>query len=413
MLASLALRNLGRNRRRTLLTLCATVVSCSLLILALGIFSGMLADILDSTTGQYHGHLVVSSPQYPERRSLYDSFEEDLKTQEALLRHPGITGLSPRLRAFGLLSFTRAALPVELLGIRPQREASVTRLGQQLVRGSRLDSAGGAQPEVLIGEGLASRLGATVGDELAFMTQAADGSIGNDLLRIRGIFSTGDRNRDNQLALVPLDWLRELLVLPDALHELALRVDDPMEAPAIRQRLEGQLADADTSLAILDWGQLLPTMREAIANFDVSRMILIIILYSATGLGILNTFFMSVIERTREIGILLAMGMTPARVRRMILLEALFLGLISLVLGTLIGIALTAWMHQVGIDLSDWITPVTYAGGTIAPRLHATFETANILMPALILLGVCLLAGYFPARRASKLQPALAIREDA
>ena len=412
MLAVLAFRNLGRNRRRTLLTLCATVMSCALLILALGIFSGMLEDILDSATGQYHGHLVLTGPGYPEGRSLFEHFPQNPDLMEELRGAPGVLGASPRLRSFGLLSHETIGLPVELLGIVEKQERSVTSLGTRLLAGAAMAEAEGERPPILLGQALAKRLGARPGDELVFMTQAADGSIGNDLLRVAGIFSSGDQGRDNQLALVPLGWLQQLLVLPGELHELALRVEAPMEAPELAERLRQDPALQGQDLRLRHWGQLLPTMREAIAGFDVSRMILILILYCAAGLGILNTFFMSVMERTRELGILLAMGMTPGRIRGMILLEALLLGLPGLGGGTALGGLATLYMREIGIDLSAWLTPVTYAGGTIAPRLRASFEAVNFWQPGLALLAVCLLAGYFPARRASKLRPTEAIRED-
>jgi ABC-type antimicrobial peptide transport system permease subunit len=136
------------------------------------------------------------------------------------------------------------------------------------------------------------------------------------------------------------------------------------------------------------------------------------ILYLATGLGILNTCFMSVLERTREFGILMAMGLRPAQVRRLVLLETLALGAIALGLGAGLGLALSLAMARHGIDLSGVITPVTYAGGTILPRLRAVLEPANFLLPAALLLLVCLLAGFIPANRAARLRPAEAIREE-
>jgi ABC-type antimicrobial peptide transport system permease subunit len=141
-------------------------------------------------------------------------------------------------------------------------------------------------------------------------------------------------------------------------------------------------------------------------------MIIVTILYLATGLGILNTFFMSVMERTREFGILMAQGMRPWTIRRLVLLETGMLGGIALAVGLLLGAAMTFYMQQVGIDLSEYITPVTYAGGTILPRLHAVFEAGNFLVPAGMLLLISLLAGFLPANRAARLDPVAAVRED-
>jgi ABC-type lipoprotein release transport system permease subunit len=407
MLLRLALRNIWRNRRRSLLTLSAMVVSSSLLILALGVFSGMLADILASATEQYQGHLVVNRAGYQDDRDLYDAFAPPADLQAILRRNPAVLGASPRLRAFGLVSHDRDTYPAELLGIHPQAESQVTTLAQHLEAGAWLDPADA--DGALLGRGLAARLDVGPGDELVFVTQAADGSIGNDLLRVSGIFATGDRSHDNSLVMVNLPWLQRVMVLPGEIHEVAVRLADPMRAGEIAAALAKELPPP---LVARGWETLLPEMKEAIASFDVSRMIIVIILYLATGLGILNTFFMSVLERTREFGILMAIGMRPWRIRAMVLLETLAMGVLALVAGVGLGLLMSLYMARYGIDLSGVLTPITYAGGTLPPRLHAVLEVSNLVIPALLLLVVCLLAGYLPANRAAKLRPVEAIREE-
>lgn len=407
MLLTLALRNIWRNKRRSLLTVSAMVVSSSLLILALGVFSGMLRDMLSSVTEQYYGHIVVTQKGYQDDRDMFANFFPDPQLIQRLRERAEVVGLSPRLRGFGLVSHEVSTYPAELLGIRPEAEKDVTTLAGHLVAGRFLSADPG--DGAVLGQGLAKKLGVIPGDELVFVTQAADGSIGNDLLRVAGVFATGDSSHDNSLVLVGLPWLQRVMVLDGRVHELALSVTEPMRADATATSLQPLLPPG---LAALDWGRLLPEMREAIAGFDVSRMIIVVILYFATGLGILNTFFMSVMERTREFGILMAMGMRPSRIRLLVLLETLGMGSLSLVLGVLLGLLMSLYMARVGIDLSGAITPVTYAGGTILPRLHAVLEPGNFVIPSLLLLAVCLLAGFLPANRAAKLQPAEAIREE-
>lgn len=407
MLFNLAFRNLWRNQRRTLLTLSAMVVSAALLILSLGVFSGMFQDMLASATEQYHGHLVLAEPAYHQRRDLFATLPQAAADLPALANEPQLRGRSPRLRGFGLLSQAEASQPVELLGILPARERQVTTLERSLTAGRYLND--GETDGAVIGVGLARKLGIGLGDEVVFVTQAADGSIGNDLLSVVGLFSTGDNRRDNSLVLAPLAWLQKVLALDGQIHEVAMAVAEPMEAAALADRLNLQLhGDGE----ILDWGDLMPEMREAIASYDVSRMIVVMILYAATGLGILNTFFMSVMERTREFGILMAQGMRPWAIRRLVLLETLLLGSLALIIGLLLGGAMTLYMQVRGIDLSGYITPVTYAGGTILPRLRAVFDLGNFTVPAGLLLLVSLAAGFLPANRAAKLDPVTTLREE-
>ncbi|MDA3902444.1 MAG: ABC transporter permease [Desulfuromusa sp.] len=406
MLYQLALRNIWRNRRRTLLTLSAMIVSSALLILALGIFSGMLRDMLATATEQYYGHLVISAKGYQDDRDMFSNFPMN-KSIETVLAQDEIIGTSQRLRSFGLLSHQQNSSPTEVLGVLPLQEQTVTSLQDSLIDGNYLtdnDPKG-----AVLGSGLAQRLKVVTGDQLVFVTQAADGSIGNDLLQVKGIFSTGDVGHDNGLILVPLAWLQQVLVLPGQIHEIAVKTDQPLNAAALAEQYRVNLPDA---LEILDWGEMLPEMREVVASYDVSRMIIVIILYIATGLGILNTFFMAVMERTRELGVLMALGMRPGQVRTMILLETVIMGSLGLLCGAVVGIALSLYMALVGVDLSGTLTPITYAGGTILPRLHAVIEPGNILIPSVCLLIVSLLAGFLPANRAANMQPVAAIREE-
>ncbi len=407
MLLRLASRNLWRNRRRTLLTLSAMVVSLALLTLSLGVFSGMLVDILASTTEQYHGHLVITADDYLDDRDMYKNFSSDEQLLRKLETDEVVIGFSQRLRGFGLASHDESSYPVELLGIHPEMEKSVTNLHQQLAEGAYL--AGNNGNGAVIGSSLAKKLKVSPGDELVFVTQAADGSIGNDLLIVRGIFRTGHSGHDNSLVLVPQQWLQKVMTLDGKIHEIAIAINAPLRAADYKPALATLLPQG---LSITDWGELLPEMREAIASFDVSRLIFVIILYFATGLGILNTIFMSVMERTREFGILMALGLRPGQIKRLVLLESLLLGLIGTLLGLVCGLILSYYMSRFGIDLSTWITPITYAGGTMQPRLKAIFEYRNFIEPAYLLVVVSVLAGFFPARRAANLQPVQAIRED-
>ncbi len=407
MMLALASRNIWRNKRRTLLTLTAMVVSSSLLILALGVFSGMLDDMLSAATEQYRGHIVISVPGYQQDREMFAAFAPDADLIADLGKRREILGISPRLRGFGLLSHAHSTYPAELLGVRPNDERQVTNLADHLVAGSY--PAPQAQSEALLGRELAKKLGVMPGDELVFVTQAADGSIGNDLLTVTGIFATGDAVHDNNLVLVPLPWLQRVLVMEGQVHELAMRIEHPRDAGGMANQLNTSLP---AKLAATAWGALMPELQEAILSFDASRLVVATILYLATGLGILNTFYMSVMERTREFGVLMALGMRCWQIRMLVLTETLIMGLVALTVGCGLGGLMTMYMQRVGIDLSEHLTPITYAGSTILPRLHAANELGNYLLPAALMLIIAVLAGWLPARRAARLQPAAALRED-
>ena len=402
LLLRLASRNLWRNRRRTLLTLSAMVVSLALLTLSLGVFSGMLFDILSSTTEQYHGHLVINAEGYLDDRDMYKNFPTDAALLKRLQQDERVRGLSQRLRGFGLVSHGESSYPAELLGIRPELEKSVTKLHTQLIAGEFPADRDG--DGAVLGSSLAKKLGVSPGDELVFVTQAADGSIGNDLLFVRAIFRTGHSGHDNNLVLVPLAWLQRIMALEGKIHEIALAVEDPLLAADDAKRLSPLLPGG---LKATDWGELLPEMREAIASFDVSRFIFVIILYFATGLGILNTVFMSVMERTREFGILMAIGMGPRRLVAGIVIESLLLTLLGVGIGLAVG-TLSVWLLRDGIDLSRWAEGLTAYG--IGTKIVPVIRNQDLIFPTLVAVITAVVASLWPALRAVRIRPADAVR---
>ncbi|PLX96630.1 MAG: ABC transporter permease, partial [Desulfuromonas sp.] len=239
MLIKLAFLNLGRNRRRTLLTLSSLVISAAMLILSLGIFSGMFADMLSSATDNYTGHITISRPDYQQEHDLYLNFSPAPALLDQLQHTPGITGLSERLRAFGLLSGQDQSRPAELLGVDFTQEPQVTTLNQKLIAGTFPTSSAAGQG--VIGSALARRLGVTVGDELVLVSQAADGSIANALLTVSGIFDSGDQMLNTRLALVDLYWLQTTMALPGKVHEIVLRCQQPLKAATLAATLQQQL----------------------------------------------------------------------------------------------------------------------------------------------------------------------------
>jgi len=406
ILVTLALRNIWRNRRRSLLTISAMVVSSAMLLLAIGVSAGKMHDMLASATEQYCGHLVISGVGYQADRSMFIHFAPNPALLEKLKSNPAIQGISPRLQGYGLLSFGQSSLPVEALGVEPVREADVTTLQDSLISGSRLALKDNG---VLLGTGLAEKLGVQPGDELAFVAGANDGSIGNGLLVVKGIFATGNTRNDNGLIMVKLRWLQDIFVLPDAVHTLAVNVRDPMRANVLAAELQTALGN---TFEVQDWSVFLPEIRDAIAISHVSNTIILIIFYLATGVCIFNTFYMSVMERSFEFGVLMALGTRPGQIRIMVLLESFFMGGLSVLLGIALGFGINLYMQEVGVDLSGHVASITYAGGTILPRVHSVIEPGYQIGAAALLLLVCLAAGFLPANRAASMNPVQAIKGD-
>ena len=232
------------------------------------------------------------------------------------------------------------------------------------------------------------------------MPPAGTGKKGNTfhLIRIQACFDTG-------YSVCSLD----LLVYFKRIHEIALRIRNANAAVETAQKIA--LMVSDYSLTVEPWQDILPVLNQAINFYRMEVWVILLVFYLGAGLGIMNTFFMTVYERTREFGVMLTLGMTPGGIRKVMITEAFFMGVVSMLLGGTVGLGLVALLFFHGLDFSFWLTPVTYFGSTIRPVFYTKITWQGIIYPMIFLVVTSVVSVYFPAWRASRLDPVKAIRK--
>ena len=241
----LAWRNLWRNRRRTFITASALAFGYLAAVTIIGIWRGMLSEMIASGTDLVTGQLQIHAPDYYPERSMYATLggREGIDVDELvrLTREtPGIVAASPRVYGGGLVSSGSETVAGLFMGVDPDHEVEVTRLLESPAEG-RAPRAG--EREILIGRGMADRLGVEVGDEVVLVAPASDGSLGNDLYRVSGMFATGMVALDGSFGILPIGSLQELMAMPEEwIHEVAATVEDPFSAPAVGDSLAVALA---------------------------------------------------------------------------------------------------------------------------------------------------------------------------
>ncbi len=404
MIWRMAYRNIWRNKKRTGLTLLAMVLSAGLLIFLLAISEGMVADLLLNATRQYTGQAVVMNEDYRADQDFFAVIDDPDAVGQVLAANPAVLGASPRLRTYGLFSHGTETVSGEILGVDWAAESRVTILRERLTAG-RYPSAGDGRG-MLIGAGMAQRLKVAVGGEVVLVTQAADGSIGNDLFTVEGIFKTGDFSRDNYLALAGRATLSGTLALEGKAHEIAMDLRDPETATETAALLEATLRRTRPGLAVVSWQTLLPILAQARELFDKTMIITTVIIYLAAGMVVVNTIFMSFYERLREFGMLMAVGMTPWQIRRLLIAEAMALGLLAAVLGAALGAALSLYTAYHPIDISAFLKPVSFGGGSVLPVIRASLSARGLLIPFIGMFLVSLGAVIFPAFQGGRRPPA-------
>jgi ABC-type lipoprotein release transport system permease subunit len=402
-------RNLGRNRRRTLITVIGLALGYSAVVVMTGLSRGLVAEMIDNGTGMLTGQLQVFAEDYLPDRGIFDTLggREGIDVESlvsAVTADPRIAAASPRVYAGGLVSTGAATAAGVVLGVDPDREIHVSRLLTYIDEG-RPPTRG--QYEILIGREMANQLDAGPGDEVIVVAPGADGSLGNDLFIVSGIFSTSVTELDLGYAVAPIEVVQELVALPsERVHEIAARVDDPWAANAAADGVRTLIGPDGPTADVRPWTEFRPEMVEY-ANLATSmEWMLILFVFGMAIWGVANTMLMSSFERRREFAVLLALGGGPALIVRSVLAEALVLGAAALAFGVAVTLPVLAWWHAAPPDMSWVYGGFTMAGGLMRPILRVEWPTSMIFITAGAMFGTALLAALYPAWRSSRVPPA-------
>jgi ABC-type lipoprotein release transport system permease subunit len=405
LFSRIAWRNVMRNRRRTLITLAAISSGLAAIILFFGLSNGFHDQWITNSVRVYTGHIVIFAEEYRDERNLNRKIENSDDLIIWLDGMPGVETATPRIHINGLVSTARNSAMALVRGINPARETRIAGLRERIVEGSYLDSDNARQ--ILIGHKMADRLNAALGEKIVLMVQAADGSIGAELFRLQGIFRLGAVDLDGSLAIIGLKDAQELAALGGGVTEAVLIMDSPADvgkaAAALIKEFDG------AGYEVLTWDQLMPQAKEMIALSNVFTYILLVIILAVVSLGILNTMLMSIMERTREFGIMRALGTRPAQIVRLVLLEAVYLGVIGTALGMTAGILLVTLLAWEGIDLSRWSGAMDLVS-SLKPIIYPALRPASVGIASLAAFATTLIAAIYPALRAARLRPVDAIR---
>lgn len=404
-------RNLWRNSRRSLITIASIASAFTFLIAMCGLMEGMKQQLLSNGTGLLMGHVQIYDTAYLPDRNLYDTLGKEKGAPwpaliSRLEREETILAAAPRIYAFGLLSTGNRSAGARILGIDPEKEMGVTTLLQNLESGDGHLVSG--TRSILLGLLLARELEASVGAEIALVTQGADGSLANDLYQVSGILRTGLNQLDQSLAILHRGDLQELLVLPpDRIHEIVIRSENPLLADDLARQLASLNEFLDMS--VRSWGDQSPQLKEYVGLTEAAASFMITLVGLFAALGVLNTMLMAVFERSREIGLLNSLGMAPHHIVLCILVESLFLGMMGLASGMVTGGVLMSYLSTHGWDLSQWTGELSMLNSRIDPVLRTAWDWKLVFYSALGLTISVFVATLLPAWRAARLSPVKAL----
>ncbi len=403
----LAWRNVWRNPRRTGLTVAATVFAVALLVMASALSTGMWDKIIDDTVGMASGHVTLTGPNYLEDRTLEQFTYLDATLQARLEENPAVAGFAPRVNAFGLLSQGDVTRGVMVMGLDPRREKTVSTLPNRIRSGRFLETDG--SNEIVLGERLAQVLGVGVGDELLLYSVAYSLESAYDLFRVVGLMGLPNSDLDRGLALITLADAQAFFVYGDRLSEIAIRAQDAGASSNLAEEL-GLSLDPKRAEAH-PWQEVMPDLAQSVVLDKAGMYGMIGILVVVVSFGIFNTILMAVLERKREFGVVLALGLRPRAIFRIVYIESILLAGVGLVLGLLVAIPLALYLQTHPISLAnneEMVAAFEVVGAE--PLLSAKLVASNPLFSGLTILVVALVAALYPALRASRGKPVDVLR---
>ncbi len=408
MLVKIAWRNVWRNRRRSLLTLAASSFGLAVLIFYFAFSDGIHTQMINNATRTSLGHIQIFAHNYRADRVIEHAIADPESALGVLNGAKGVSLVLPRVESYGLVSSPANSVGVLILGVDPAKERSATRIHNTLIRGQYLGTDQGRVGEIMIGDMLAKRLKAEVGEKIVLFSQAADGSMANALFRVKGIFRTGAEAMDLGTAYITLNRAQEFFVLGPRITSFLLYVDDIDRADSIRSDLASRLPPG--LFEALSWKELDPSLLQTTQLDDAITQILCLMIFLVIAMGIVNTLVMSVFERTREFGVLLAMGMEPRDVVTMVSIESLVLGSTSLVLGMAVGLSVSLYFASHGINLTRWTQGVSVGSAFMEPILYPDVRLLSVAKSCAAVIIITLVSGLYPALKASRLEPVAALR---
>ena len=402
IVARMAFRNIFRQKRRTLFTGLSIGGGFALAVIFIGWADGSYDNILQQFTGSRLGQIQIHAAGYLDKPTLYKTVADVGAVGAVLDRVKGVESWAPRVYSAGLAAAADKSAGVRIIGIDPAREQRTTHFDRMITSGRPL--SGPRAREVILGESLAELLRAKLGDEVVLLSQAADGSIAEDQFVLAGVVTTGDGITDRTAFYLPLGTAQDYLVLDSRVQEIAVTVTRLRRVRSIAAGIERALDDP--ALSVEPWQVFAKSFYDAMKADKAGMWVMLLIIVIIVGVGVLNTVLMSVLERRREYGLLKALGTKPRRIVRLVLLEILFLAIVSSVIGAGLGLGANAFLSRHGIKFGSGLT----YGGMVFDTMKSEINVRSFTIPAVTVLVCAVVVSLIPALKASRTEPARTMR---
>ena len=381
------------------------VFSNVLLVFMISLQFGMYRLMIENSLQAFTGHMQVQAQGYKDDQKMRQTIPSVAELADDLRDKTGLNTIAARATTFVLASSEERTYGIAVFGVEPGHEPGVSSIPGLVRNGRFLEDPDAG--EIVIGSVLARNLRVGVGDELTLLGSGRDGSFAAAVVNVVGIFESGIQDMDRSIAELPLGFFQDVFYMEGSGHQVVVNAPRLSEAVALKQQVE-RLIPGDQDLVVHDWNALQPGLRQAIQADMSSAFFMYGVLVVLVAFSVLNTQLMSVLERTREFGIVMSLGLTPGRLGRLVMLETTMMGLLGLTIGALLGGALTWWL---GVHGFSWPGMDEMAAKFNLPsRIYPMPTFLSLVVGPAVVMLFSLLATLYPALRLHRLHPVEAMR---
>jgi len=403
MIWSVSWRNVWRSKTRSLVIISAIALGVFAGVYTIAFMLGWVNQRVDNVIKTEVSHVQIHHADYIQTSEVEHYITDINSIKENIESKANVAGVSSRIIANCMISSAETGSGVQMVGIDPENEPKVTDLNTKIIDGTYFE--GVKRNPIVIGEKLAKKLKVKVRSKIVVTLTEMDGTLSGGSFRVAGIFKTANSTYDEMRAFVRAEDLRNLIKIEDNVaHELAIR----MTENNLENELASELKLEYPNLETLTWTELLPDMKMMNESMEFMMYIFVIIILLALGFGIVNTMLMVILERVKELGMLMVVGMNKRRIFTMIVLETIFLSLVGGIVGIALAVGLTIITGETGIDLSLWADGLSSAG--FDTMVYPTIGIDSVITVTILVIITGILSAIYPARKAIKLNPAEAIR---
>jgi ABC-type lipoprotein release transport system permease subunit len=405
-LGLIAWRNLWRNRRRTWLTSGGIAFAVWLLIFAISMQDGSFEVMVDNGARLMLGHAQIQHPDYQDDPRMEFTITGTPDLLAELADQPGVIAASARAQSFALVSKGERSFGAQVMGVDAYEEARWSSLPEMVGDGRYLQAPG----EAVLGSVLARNLGVSVGDEIVLLGTAKEGGVAAIVANVVGLISSGMTALDRSVLQIPIDDFRAAWnMASDESHLIVFLTESVMRSGDVVAELEALGSSDGGAWRVLGWRELMPELVQTIDIKQVSTALFFGLIAIIVTFSIVNTFMMTVFERTPELGMLMAIGMKPGSIMRQLSMEAFFLALLGVAAGVILALLLLIPLAAVGMPLPAAATEVLSAYN-MPDRMYPRFSmTAAIISGAIMVIGTQI-AAFIPALRIRRMRPVEALR---